>query len=81
MTILSILLFSISNVVTYTQHDIFEVYRLMGYPADQIQAMKAMPFINSKSMAVWSVLPMLPIVGYLLFIRHYFRGNLGAGER
>lgn len=81
VTILTILLFSVSNVVTYTQHDIFEVYRMMGYPADQIQAMKAMPFINSKSMAVWSVLPMLPIVGYLLFIRHHFREKSVQEER
>ena len=77
VTILSIVLFSISNVVTYTRHDIFEVYRLMGYPADQIELMKTMPFLNSTTMAVWSVLPMLPIVGYLLFIRRHFRGRAG----
>lgn len=75
VAILTILMFSVSNVVTYTRHDIFEVYRLMGYPADQIEMMKSMPFLNSTTMAWWSILPMLPIVGYLLFIRHHFRGR------
>jgi hypothetical protein len=79
VTILTILLFSVSNVVTYTQHDIFEVYRLMGYPADQIEMMKSMPFLNSTTMAMWSILPMLPIVVYLLFIRHHFRGKSVEG--
>src|SRR5262249_2782346 len=40
LMLLVLVLFAVSSVVTYTHHDILEVYRLMGFPDAQIQQLQ-----------------------------------------
>jgi hypothetical protein len=66
------ILFAISSVITYSHHSLEEVYRLAGYTQEQIALIQkaGMPeWFTTWGGVVWT----LPVVGYLLFIRRYFR--------
>jgi hypothetical protein len=66
-------LFSVSNSITFAQIDIMEMYRLMGYPQKQLEEMQKFNFLSGKGMAVWTALCMAPWLGYLLWIKKFFR--------
>lgn len=68
-------LFTVSNIVTYSRHDLMEVYRLMGYPETQIELMKQMSFLNSSTMNWGMGLFLVPVVAYLIYLRRYFRAT------
>jgi hypothetical protein len=50
-----------------------DVYRAMGYPEQQLEIMEKMEFFSSPQILVVSVVSFVPFIGYLLFIRKYFR--------
>ena len=65
--------FSASCVVTYSRHDPMELYRLMGYADEQIAQIHRFSFFKRETMAWASLLYALPFLGYLLYIRKFFR--------
>jgi hypothetical protein len=65
-------LFSLSSILTYSRHSIFELYALMGYSQAQMDLMRE--YTLPQSFLTWGVLAwVLPMLGYLIFIRRYFR--------
>jgi len=73
IAIVMLVLLSISSVLTYLHHDIIEMYRLIGYPEKQIAMIEQLGLFKGNLMA-WSCLIFtVPFIGYLLFIRRYFR--------
>jgi hypothetical protein len=72
IAMVSVVLFAVSAFITYSRHDITELYNLMGYPAEQIAQMKKFSFMSGPT-AAWMMLGfMLPFLGYLIFVRRYF---------
>jgi hypothetical protein len=71
----SLALFSVSAFLTYSQHDLIELYRLMDYPAAQIAQMEKFNFLSGHGMAWLTVGTFVPMLGYLLFVRRYFRAT------
>jgi MFS family permease len=68
-----ICLLSISAFVTYWRHDLSELYRLMGYPEEQVAQLQMFSGILKGPMLSWSTfLFTLPFVGYLLYVRKFF---------
>lgn len=68
----SVVLFAISSVLTYSRHSITELYTLMGYTPTQIALIQE--YSLPQSFLTWGVLVwILPVLGYLVFIRRYFR--------
>jgi len=69
----AICIFSVSGIVTFAHHNIMEMYRLMGYPQPMLeQLQKTNPFTGNSMM--WLMLAgAIPFLGYLLFIKRYFR--------
>ena len=65
--------FSASCVITYSRHDPMELYRLMGYAEEQIAQIHRFSFFKRETMAWASLLYTLPFLGYLLYIRKFFR--------
>jgi len=59
--------------LTYTQIDPLEIYRVMGYPEKQIEMMKQSSFIQVHSQAYFSAAAAIPMFGFLLFVKRYFR--------
>jgi len=70
----SICLFAISSFLTYSRHNIYEVYVLMGYSEQELAQLRQFNFFQGKTMAWMTLVSMTPFVGYLLFLRRYFPG-------
>lgn len=73
LIIIALCLQMASYFLTYAQHDIVEMYRLMGYPEEQIEQINKMGFITGGHMSLLTSLFTVPFLGYLLFIKRYFR--------
>ncbi|HEY3901515.1 MAG TPA: hypothetical protein VGM54_23090 [Chthoniobacter sp.] len=68
----ALILFSISAFLTYSRHDLMELYTLMGYPQAQIDLIQKYRFMSGQTMAWITLGGMIPFVGYLLYIRRFF---------
>jgi hypothetical protein len=73
LVFIGLCLFSISNIITYARHDVMELYRLMGYPAAQLEQMQKFNFLKSGTMIWGSLLFTLPFLGYLIYVKKFFR--------
>jgi hypothetical protein len=71
--LIAMVVFMVSGIVTYSQRDILEMYRLMGYPDAQVEQIKKMGLLTGNNMIWMTSLFMVPMLGYLLFIKRYFR--------
>jgi MFS family permease len=66
-------LLSLSAFVTYWRHDLSEMYRLMGYPEQQIAQLQQFNAVFKGQTLAWStVIFIVPCVGYLLYVRRFF---------
>lgn len=74
----AMVLFSVSGIVTYSRHDIAELYARMGYATAQVEQMRAVGLFGHSTMAWGSWIFTVPILGYLLYIRRFFRRANGS---
>jgi len=65
--------FAISNVLTFARVDIIEVYKKLGYPQAQIDLIQQQGWMTSDFMIWSSLLWVFPMLGYLLWVRRFFR--------
>jgi hypothetical protein len=73
LAVITFCLFTVSNVITYFYHDITEMYRLIGFPEQQIAMIEQLGVFKRNFMS-WSCLILaVPFIAYLLFIRRYFQ--------
>ncbi|MCE0496569.1 MAG: hypothetical protein LV481_01295 [Methylacidiphilales bacterium] len=61
-----------STLVTFAQHDLLEMYRLMDFPEAQIEQIQKTGLLEGHWMIWLMSFSMLPFLGYLLFIKRYF---------
>src|SRR5688572_6441981 len=73
-----LVVFTISNVITFSRIDLMALYRTMGYPEDQLELLERVNIFTPAQIVGWSVVCVLPILGYLLFIKKYFRRALST---
>jgi hypothetical protein len=66
-------LFMLSSIITYSQHDILEVYRLMHYPDAQVAQIQKTGLLDGHTMVWFTPICTLPLLGYLFFIRRCLR--------
>jgi hypothetical protein len=71
-TVVMLVLFTASNIITFSRIDLAELYQLMGYTEQQIDQIASLSFFSSKTMVWWSALFCLPLFGYLLGVKRYF---------
>jgi hypothetical protein len=69
----SLCIISVSAWMTFSRIGLAELYRAMGYSERQIDMVKQFSFLQGNRMAYWSVAWMVPIVGFLFFVKRYFR--------
>ncbi|MGD1017806.1 MAG: hypothetical protein ABSA12_00665 [Verrucomicrobiia bacterium] len=62
-----------SGLITFARVDLMDMYRLMGYPPQQIEQMQRNSFLTSQNMLVLTAISALPFLGFLLFVKKYFR--------
>jgi hypothetical protein len=70
---ISLCMYLVSCLLTFSRHDAVEMYRLMGYPDAQIQLMQQSGFATGNGMMWMMGLGMAPWLGYLIFIWRFFR--------
>jgi hypothetical protein len=75
-------LLSFSAFVTYWQYDLSEMYRLMGYPEQQIAQLQQFNAVFKGRMLAWTtVLFTVPLVGYFLYLRRFFTPPASSASR
>jgi len=60
-----------SALVTFAQHDMLEMYRLMGYPEAQMEPMQKTGLLIGNRMCWLMSLSVLPLLGYLFFVKKF----------
>jgi hypothetical protein len=68
-----LMVFTISNVMTFSQVDLMELYRRMGYPEHQLELFERMNVFTPRQIVAWNAVCALAMLGYLLFIKKHFR--------
>ena len=72
--VVATILFLASRVLTDLRADPLELYRLMHFTQDQIDAISQSG--EARNIPIWiDVVPLIPALAYLFFIRRYFRRN------
>jgi hypothetical protein len=71
LILIAICVFWVSSLVTFAQHDMLEMYRLMGYPEVQIEQMQKTGLLAGNRMTWLMSFSALPFLGYLFFIRKF----------
>ena len=72
LILIALVVFMVSALMTYANHDIIEMYQLMGYPQAQIDQIQKMGLFTGNRMGWFTALCSLPFLGYLMFIKKYF---------
>jgi len=73
LILIAMIVFMVSAVMTYARHDIIEMYQLMGYPQAQIDQIQKTGVFTGNRMAWMMAFFMVPFLGYIVFIKKYFR--------
>jgi hypothetical protein len=66
-------MYSVSNIVMFSTHDYIYYFRKSGYPQTTIDVLQKNPLITGHYMLWMTFGIMMPLFGYLLFIKRYFR--------
>jgi hypothetical protein len=74
VVVIAMALLMVSNLITFARVDMMEMYRLMGYPEAQIAQMKQFNVFQGGGMMFWSVAWVLPVFGYLVYVRRFLAG-------
>ena len=63
---------SVSTWMTFSHLGLTELYRAMGYSERQIELTKQLGFLQGNRLAYWSMSGIVPMFGFLLFVKRYF---------
>jgi hypothetical protein len=75
---LTLIVLTVSNAVTFSRIQLSTLYREMGYPEKQIEQIQQFGVFGPTQMVVWTLVFMAPIIGYLMFVKKYFRRGTPA---
>jgi hypothetical protein len=75
LILIAMIVFMASALLTYSRHDMIEMYQLMGYPQAQIEQIQKTGLLTGNRMSWLMSFSMLPFLGYILFIKKYLRGK------
>lgn len=78
IVLISLCIVSVSAFVTFSRVDLAELYRVMGYSERQIETIKQFSFLQANRFAYWSVAWVVPMLGFLLFVKRYFSTPAGS---
>ncbi len=66
-------LFSVSAVLTFGRVDLVDMYQAMGYSGRDVQMLRQFPLVRGQALTVMTAALMTPFIGYLLWMKRYFR--------
>jgi len=62
----------LSGLFTFLRVDVFEIYRQMGFPDEQVEMIRQFKALGRGALCLWSALFGLVCVVYMLWIRRFF---------
>ena len=68
-----VVLLGASNLITFTQVDLAELYQKMGYTQQLIDTIRSQGMMNGNFVVWMSLLWMVPALSYLFWVKRYFR--------
>jgi len=71
LILIALCVFMASALMTFAQHDMMEMYRLMGYPEAQIEQMQKTGLLVGNRMTWLMSLSVLPFLAYLFFVKKF----------
>src|SRR5205814_2184853 len=71
VTLIAFCVLLVSGLVTFSRHNIPEMYRFMQYPEAQVHQIEQLGVFNGNNMMYVMLFCMAPFFGYLLFIRKF----------
>ncbi|HTY64439.1 MAG TPA: hypothetical protein VMG30_19475 [Acidobacteriota bacterium] len=80
ISLVSCTILTVSSAITFLKVDFFDVYRELGYPPDQIELLRKYSFFGGAVMVWWIVICYILFLGFLVWIRKYFRSPQPPGE-
>jgi len=69
---------TISAAITFARGDLLQAYSRLGWKQAQLEAMSSSPALHGRLVLWWSLLYLLVILGYMVWIKRYFQ-NTPAG--
>jgi hypothetical protein len=75
LILIGMIVFMASSLITFAHHDVLEMYQLMGYPQAQIDQMQQIGLLTGHRMDWLIGLSAVPFLGYVLFVKKYFRAR------
>jgi hypothetical protein len=75
IAVISMTLLTLSSILTFARINIMDMYRAMNYPEAQLKQIEQMQFSKGQFMLTSTAVLVL-ILGYLLFIKRYFRRSV-----
>lgn len=66
---------TVSSVLTFLHVDMIEMSRMMGTPEAQLEQMQRFSFFKGKTFLLLSTVSVVPLLGYLLWVKEYFRST------
>ncbi len=73
LILIAICVFMVSALLTYAQHDVTEMYRLMGYPEAQIEQIQKSGLFAGNGMFWITLVSALPFLGFLFYVKKFLR--------
>jgi hypothetical protein len=78
MALAGIILFSVSSIITYSRHELSEIYRYMNLSPEQLAAVEKFTFSQGGYMYLTILGWVVPALAYLFWIRKHFRPRIEA---
>ena len=75
LIMIAMIVFMASSLMTFAQHDMLEMYQLMGYPQAQIAQIQKSGLLTGNRMGWLAGCSALPFLAYILFVKKYFRAK------
>ncbi len=63
----------VSALLTFSRVDLMDMYRLLGYSQQQIDQLQRFNYFTNRNMLVFMSISSLPFLGFLLYVKRYFR--------
>lgn len=73
IVVAAVVLFAISALITYSRHDLMEVYRLLNLPPEQLAEVKKFNFLQGNLLYLSVILWVVPALAYLFYIKRFFK--------
>ena len=70
----------LSLVLTYARADLMQAYSKMGMSDAQLKMLSSNPMFRGHVLLWWSLLAMVILFGYLLWLKRYFKTPASAGD-